>query len=130
MNSTSPRLGEGLDQAYRTAAMRRACLVLSAAVAVTGASIPAKADEGGVSFWLPGQYGSFAAVPMEPGWSLPLIYYHTSVEASASKSFEIGGIVAAKLNTDADLALRSPTYAFSDPVLSGQLALSLAGILG
>ena len=36
----------------------------------------AYADEGGVSFWFPGQYGSLAAMPAEPGWSLPLIYYH------------------------------------------------------
>jgi len=110
--------------------MPRACLVLSAAVAITDASISAKADEGGVSFWLPGQYGSFAAVPMEPGWSLPFIYYHTSVEASASKSFEIGGFIAAKLASNADLALASPTYVFSDPVFNGQLALSMAGIVG
>ena len=27
----------------------------------------ARADEGGVSFWLPGEFGSFAAVPGEPG---------------------------------------------------------------
>ena len=37
------------------------------------------ADEGGASFWLPGQYGSLAAVPAEPGWLLPIIYYHSSV---------------------------------------------------
>jgi hypothetical protein len=53
-----------------------------------------------------GTKGSLAAVPMEPGWSLPLIYYHTAVEAGASKSFEIGGTIAAKLEADADLFLR------------------------
>jgi len=30
---------------------------------------PASADEGGVSFWLPGNFGSLAAVPGTPGWS-------------------------------------------------------------
>ena len=30
-------------------------------------STPTTADEAGVSFWLPGQYGSFAAVPSTPG---------------------------------------------------------------
>ena len=35
-------------------------------------AMPAHADEGGVSFWLPGQFGSFAAVPSEPGFSLSL----------------------------------------------------------
>src|SRR5262249_41444887 len=39
----------------------------------------ARADEGGVSFWLPGFFGSLAAAPLQPGWSLTNIYYHTSV---------------------------------------------------
>jgi hypothetical protein len=30
----------------------------------------ALADESGISFWLPGQYGSLAAVPQTPGWAL------------------------------------------------------------
>lgn len=34
-----------------------------------------RADEGGVSFWEPGQYGSFAAIAPSPGWSLPLMFY-------------------------------------------------------
>src|SRR5258706_11112993 len=38
-----------------------------------------RADEGGVSFWLPGQYGSLVAVPQNPGWALGTIYYHSSV---------------------------------------------------
>ena len=50
-------------------------------------SPPAYADEGGVSFWFPGQFGSLAAVPAEPGWSLPLIYYHNSSDASGSREF-------------------------------------------
>jgi hypothetical protein len=39
-------------------------------------SQPATADEGGVSFWVPGFFGSLAAVPQQPGWSLVNIYYH------------------------------------------------------
>jgi hypothetical protein len=57
----------------------------------------AYADEGGASFWLPGQYGSLAAVPAEPGWSLPLIYYHSSTDAGGSKDFAIGGRITAGL---------------------------------
>jgi hypothetical protein len=38
-------------------------------------STPTTADEAGVSFWLPGQYGSFAAVPSTPGWSFESTYY-------------------------------------------------------
>ena len=39
----------------------------------------ALADEGGVSFWLPGLYGSLAATPEQPGWSFANIYYHATV---------------------------------------------------
>ena len=34
-----------------------------------------------MSFWLPGQFGSLAAVPAQPGWSFANIYYHTDVSA-------------------------------------------------
>ena len=42
------------------------------------------ADEDGVSFWVPGFFGSLAAVPQQPGWSLTSIYYHTDVSASGN----------------------------------------------
>jgi hypothetical protein len=46
------------------------------ALAVTGGT--AVADEGGVGFWLPGQYASFAAIAPAPGFSLPMqIYYYS-----------------------------------------------------
>ena len=48
---------------------------------------PALADEGGVSFWLPGLFGSLAATPQTPGFSLATIYYHTSVKAGADVAF-------------------------------------------
>jgi hypothetical protein len=41
----------------------------------------AMADEAGVSFWLPGFFGSLAAAPQQPGWSLADIYYHDHVSA-------------------------------------------------
>jgi hypothetical protein len=41
----------------------------------------AAADEGGVSFWVPGFFGSLAATPEQPGWSLTNQYYHASVTA-------------------------------------------------
>jgi hypothetical protein len=49
---------------------------LCTAFAIAAAQVPAAhADEGGVSYWTPGQYGSFAAIAPSPGWSLPLVYY-------------------------------------------------------
>jgi len=90
----------------------------------------AYADEGGVSFWLPGQYGSLAAVPAEPGWSVPLVYYHASSDADVSKEFAPGGRITAGLDVDIDLLLAIPTYVFADPVFGGQASLSMAGIYG
>jgi hypothetical protein len=66
------------------------------AVALACFSNGARADEGGVSFWLPGFFGSLAAAPQQPGWSLTSIYYHTSVSAGAdvarAREFETGRI--------------------------------------
>lgn len=91
---------------------------------------PVIADEGGSSFWLPGQFGSLAATPVEPGWSLPLVFYHTDVNAEAGKEFEVGGFITAGLHAKADLLIAVPTYTFAEPVLGGQAAISVAGIYG
>ena len=56
-------------------------ITIGAVVTVPRISI---ADEGGISFWLPGQFGSLAAVPGVPGWSLGLVNYYTSVSASGA----------------------------------------------
>lgn len=94
------------------------------------ASAPAFSDEGGVSFWLPGQYGSFAAAPVAPGWSLGSVYYHASTEASASREFSVGGNLVAGLQTEADLLFLAPSYAFEETVWGGQLALSMTAVYG
>ena len=101
----------------------------------------AKADESGISFWLPGLFGSLAAVPVTPGWSLGSVYYHASVKDSggvaAAKEIQIGRFsptvnvnLNVNLNAQADLMLLSPTYTFATPVLGGQLAASLTGMFG
>ena len=62
---------------------RNATLVLVLALmALTGR--PAAADQGGVGFWLPGAFGSLAATPLVPGWSLGAIYLHSSVSGTAT----------------------------------------------
>jgi hypothetical protein len=101
----------------------------------------ALADESGVSFWLPGQFGSLAAVPQTPGWSLGSVYYHTSVDApgsvAAAREIQVGRIPATvnvslnvNLNARADLVVLAPTYTFATPVLGGQLAMGVTGIFG
>jgi hypothetical protein len=99
------------------------------------------ADENGISFWIPGQFGSLAALPAQPGWSFATIYYHTSVNAggavAAGREVTIGQVphtvnVNLNVNMDAraDLQLLVPTYTFQTPVLGGQFALSMAGSIG
>lgn len=115
------------------------CAVLLTAIL----SMPAisKADEGGVSFWVPGFFGSLAAAPQQPGWSLATIYYHTSISAGGDVALarEITiGKVPANLTANANLSVRGtgdlgfviPTYVFATPVLGGQAAIALAGAYG
>src|SRR5450631_4299673 len=75
-------------QSAFTRALRPA-VVGAAAIATLALPQIAHADESGISFWLPGFFGSLAAVPQTPGWSLGSVYYHTSVAAS-------GGVAAAR----------------------------------
>lgn len=84
------------------------------------------ADEAGVSFWLPGQYGSLAAVPAEPGWSLALIYYHATVDGGGSKEFQKGENLTLGLDVSEDLLIPMLTYVFATPVLNGQASVGVA----
>ena len=101
----------------------------------------AKADEGGVSFWISGFFGSLAATPQQPGWSLVNMYYHTTVSAgsdvSRAREFEIGTIpvnlkanLNANLDAAADFGLVIPSYVFATPVLGGQLAVAAIASYG
>jgi hypothetical protein len=120
--------------------IRRVGCAITAAVLLLCPEI-SRADESGISFWLPGEFGSLAAVPGAPGWSLGAVYYHTSVEASgsaaAAREIQVGRFPATvnvnlnvALNAQADLMLLAPTYTFATPVLGGQLALGVTGIFG
>lgn len=83
------------------------------------------ADDGGISFWLPGQFGALAAAPTEPGWSLPLIYYHVSASDGGNKATPRGGRTTLGLDATADLLFASPTYTFTEPLLGAQAAVSM-----
>src|SRR5258706_1908600 len=88
----------------------QAALVASGALVFIGA---ARADEGGVSFWAPGQFSSFSAVPGEAGWAVPLVYLHVSADADGSKSFLRGGILTAGIHVTRGCPFFFPTYSFS-----------------
>jgi hypothetical protein len=102
----------------------------------------ARADEGGVSFWLPGFFGSLAAVPAQaPGWSVTSIYWHDTVSAGAdvarAREFQLGRIpanltanVSANVNANLNLGFLIGTYTFAEPVLGAQASASLMGIYG
>ena len=99
------------------------------------------ADEGGLSFWLPGLFGSLAAVPQQPGFALSSIYFHDDVHAGAgvsrAREISIGQLPATisaslsgNLHAYVDLNIMFANYAFATPVLGGQLAVTMLGIYG
>ncbi len=108
----------------------RATVFVAIAVALGMIPSPGRADEGGVSFWLPGQMASFAASQGEPGWSVPFVYYHTSADASASRNFNAGGNLVAGLDATADLVFFAPTYTAKEPVWGAQAAVNLVWPVG
>jgi len=74
--------------------------VVAAAMIASGM---ARADEGGASFWLPGQFGSLTAVPGTSGFSVPGIYYHSSGEQGGERNFQLGGNLVAGIDVPARL---------------------------
>jgi len=113
-------------------------LTLAAVFSVPKISL---ADEGGVSYWLPGLFGSLAAAPQQPGWAAASIYYHTSVSAGGdvflSKEFAIRNVpanlsahVTANVNATGDLGIFAPSYVFATPFLGGQASATVMAIYG
>jgi len=122
----SARLKRCLRSAGFTAALLSLCF-----------SNSARADEGGVSFWIPGFFGSLAAVPQQPGFSYASIYYHTTVSAGGNVAFarqvtagrltaNFNANVNANLDASADIYMGIPQYVFATPVLGGQAAIAAA----
>ena len=78
------------------------------------------ADEGGVPFWMSGQYASMAAVPSQPGWSLVLMPYIYSGSADKSKNFQHGQSVNAGLSARESIFLFQLGYSAEEKILGGQ----------
>jgi hypothetical protein len=68
------------------------------------------ADEGGISMWLPGLFGSLAAAPQMPGWAVNIVYYHSSISAegsvAAAREVTIGKLNPT-INVNLDLNLKA-----------------------
>jgi hypothetical protein len=99
------------------------------------------ADEDGVSFWIPGFFGSLAATPQQPGWSLAAINYYTDVSASGNaavaREIRLGRFnptidisASANVHSKVDLQMLIPTYVFATPFFGGQASASLIGLYG
>jgi len=144
MKRIAALLGSGGEQAvalFRTIQSGLVCgaLTLAAVTLVPGISL---ADEGGVSFWLPGFYGSLAAAPQAaPGWWLYTFNYYTNVTAggsvAAAREVEIGRFtptvtvnLSASLKAQAELEWVQPNYTFATPVFGGQLTVGLGEFVG
>ncbi len=104
---------------------RLSFLIPPVAAALVGLASSASADEGGVAFWFSGQYASFAALPVSPGWSFPAQGYYYDGGVSDDIELRPGNLVTAGLDTTMPLLLVQPTYAPSTKVWGGQLALGL-----
>jgi hypothetical protein len=94
------------------------------------------ADENGVSFWIPGFFGSLAATPQQPGWSFAALDYYTNVSASGnaalSREISIGQFnptinasINANVSARADIGMFAPSYVFATPFLGGQASATL-----
>lgn len=120
--------GRPLTSAHK---LRVAASIL--APAILFASHSAVADENGISFWVPGFFGSLAATPQQPGWSLANIYYHTSVSAGAdvarAREFSLGR-VPGNVTVNANLStppLNTPIDTTRRGFLGGTAAALAAG---
>jgi hypothetical protein len=117
--------------------------VVAALIAYVSVMIPvnAIADEGGVSFWVPGFFGSLAAVPTGPGFGLDTFFYDTNVNAGAdvaiAREFQIGRLnptltltAAASVHANFGFEWINPVYAFATPILGGQLSVGAGTLVG
>lgn len=116
-------------------------IAILAAIALICSSNAARADEDGISFWIPGFFGSLAAAPLQPGWSYTSVFYNTNVSASGSAAVAreitigqfnpaINASISASVHSNVPVYFGIPTYVFSTKVLGGQASVSLLGIGG
>jgi hypothetical protein len=84
-----------------TTALRCAVALLAVVALVLGHQV-ALADEAGVSVWLPGTFGSLAAVPVQPGFQCSTTYYHATAISKSREEFEEGGRIVTGLRAKAE----------------------------
>jgi hypothetical protein len=126
--------------AHARKALRNSAIAALLASPIVAANL-AYADENGISFWLPGLFGSLAAVPPQPGLTLATINYFDTISAGGSvaraREFSIGDIpasfkgnVSAHVHATIDLGLIDATYAFAAPVFGGRASIGILAFPG
>ena len=120
---------------------KRASLILAVSIAGTitvSTATNSLAAEGGVSFWVPGFFGSLSATPQVPGFSFGNILYYSQVSADGNVAFakqvplgninvNFNGNFNANVHGSAEpLYLAAPGYTFATPVLGGQANVTVA----
>ncbi len=83
------------------------------------------ANQIGLSFWRPGQLGSMAAVPGEPGWSLPLVYVRLDLDATDTREVAPGTRLTTDAKGSTNVVLFMPPYTFERKLLGGRPSLGL-----
>src|SRR5262245_3049742 len=121
--------------------VRLSVAALAASVAgttVLSTATNSLADEGGVSLWVPGFFGSLSAAPQVPGFSFGNILYYSQVKAGGNVAFakqvsagninvNFNGNLNANVHGSAEpLYLAAPGYTFATPVLGGQFNITVA----
>ena len=107
---------------------RRKGAVLLAALAGIAGAPGTRADEGGASFWVPGQYASFAATPPNPGWSLPVTFY--SYAGMLDVASTRGRVVTAGLTQQINELYLQPTYTPAVTILGAAPSVSITLLPG
>ena len=113
-------------------------LSVLAALSLTNA---ARADEGGVSFWVPGFFGSLAAVPQQAGLFnyVDLLSHHCLRQrrrrpGARARNPQHPGWSSATLNgsvhATGDLGFVFPNYTFATPVFGGQANFGILAAYG
>lgn len=108
----------------------------AALMIAVGVSGIAYADEGGTSYWTPGSFGSMAAVPTSPGWSVTAFHIHSNTRQAGAATFAQDPVLGllpanamaapfARQSNQSNQDYITPTYTFRDPVLGAQLALGV-----
>src|SRR4051812_27037283 len=121
--------------------VKRAAILGLLIAGTAGLAESARADQGGIGFWLPGAFGSLAASPLVAGWSMGAIYIHQNESAGGAvaasrainfpnRTVNLNVNLQADLHAKVDVGILSPSYVFATPVLGGQLAVNVLAMYG